>query len=254
MVETTSQSASLNFNWRALLRLVAIAGLIVLVVTAIVLDDLLAAVLAAVVLLGLALLRFRSRWFGVALLGLLFTDITVWTLSGAVINIMRGERFVAIIIPSALATISLAGVISAVAVVIHRRSPSAGEKWAPRIGSGAALLFVLFIAASFFVRREGEPVVRPADISLEAENMAFSSEELVANAGEITVHLDNHDLWWHTFTIDELGVDLQVPMGANQQLTFHAPPGTYRYYCDIPGHDDIGMHGKLVVKEAGQGQ
>ena len=254
MVETTSQLASLNFNWRALLRLVAVAYLIVLVVTAIVLDDLLAAVLAAVVLLGMALLRFRSGWFGVALLGLVFAEPAIWTLSGAVSNILRGERFVAIIIPSALAILSLAGVIAAGAVVIRRRDPSAGEKWASMTGFGAAMLFVLFIAASFFVRREGEPVVQPADISLEAENMAFSSEELVANAGEITVHLDNHDLWWHTFTIDALGVDLQVPMGATQQITFHAPPGTYRYYCDIPGHEDIGMHGKLVVKEAGQGQ
>src|SRR5574341_1167163 len=128
MVETTSQSASLNFNWRALLRLLAIADLIVLVVTAIVLDDLLAAVLAAIILLGLALLRFRSRWFGVVLLGLVFTDITVWTLSGAVINIMRGERFEAIIIPSALATISLAGVIAAGAVVIQIGRASCRER------------------------------------------------------------------------------------------------------------------------------
>src|SRR3990172_6716244 len=106
MVETTSQLASLNFNWRASLRLVAIAYLIVLVVTTIVLDDLLAAVMAAVVLLGLALLRFRSRWFGVALLCLVFAEPLIWTLSGAVSNILGGERFVAIIIPSALATLS----------------------------------------------------------------------------------------------------------------------------------------------------
>lgn len=201
MVETTSQSAWLSFSWQTLLRLVAIAYLIVLVVTAIVLDDLLAAILAAVVLLGLALLRFRSGWFGVALLGLVFAEPLIWTLSGAVSNILRGERFVAIIIPTALATLSLTGVIAAGAVVIRRRDPSAGGKWASIIGFGAAILFVLFIAASFFVRHEGQPVVQPTGISLEAENMDFSSEELVANTGEITVHLDNHDLWCHTFTV-----------------------------------------------------
>ena len=253
MVEATSQSASQNINWRALLRLLAIADLIVLFVTAIVLDDLLAAVLAAIILLGLALLRFRSIWFGVALLGLVFTDIAVWTLSGAVINIMRGERFVAIIIPSALATISLAGVIAAGAVVIHRRSPSAGEKWAPKIGIGAAILFVLLVIASFFVRREGQQAVQPAGILLATENMGFSSTELVAKSGEITIHLDNHDLWWHTFTIDELGINLLVPMGANEQVTFIAPPGTYRFYCGIPGHVDAGMQGTLIITEAGQG-
>ncbi len=254
MVETTSLSASQNLNWRALLRLLAIADLIVLVVTAIVLDDLLAAILAAIILLGLALLRFRSRWFGVVLLGLVFTDIAVWTLSGAVINILRGERFVAIIIPSALATISLAGVIAVGAVVIHRRSPSAGEKWAPKIGIGAAILFVLLIIASSFVRREEQQAVQPTGILLATENMGFSSTELVAKTGEITIQLDNHDLWWHTFTIDELGINLQVPMGANQQVTFKAPPGTYRFYCGIPGHVDAGMQGTLIVTGTGQGE
>jgi plastocyanin len=242
----------MNFNWRALLRLAAVAYLIALVLTAIVLDDLLAAVLAAFVLIGLALLRFRSGWFGVALLGLVFAEPLIWTLSGAVSNILRGERFVAIIIPSALAALSLAGVIAAVAVVVRRRDPYAGEKWASMTAFGAASLFVLFIAASFFFRREGKPVVQPTDILLDAENMAFSHKELVANTRDITIHLDNHDLWWHTFTIDELGIDLQVPMGANQQITFNAPPGTYRYYCNVPGHEDIGMHGTLTVKEAGQ--
>ena len=251
MGETTARSASQNMNWRALLRLMAIANLIVLFVTAIVLDDLLAAVLAVIILLGLVLLHFRSRWFGVALLGLIFTDIAIWTLSGAVINIMRGERFVAILIPSALATISLAGVIAAGAVVIHRRSPSAGEKWAPKIGIGAAVLFVLLVIASFFVHPEGQQVIQPTGILLATENMAFSSTELVAGPGEITIHLDNHDLWWHTFTIDELGINLQVPMGANELVTFEAPPGAFRFYCDIPGHVDAGMQGTLVVSGTG---
>ena len=43
-------------------------------------------------------------------------------------------------------------------------------------------------------------------------------------------------------------------MGANQQVSFNAPPGAYRFYCNIPGHEAAGMHGTLIVTEAGQGQ
>lgn len=63
----------------------------------------------------------------------------------------------------------------------------------------------------------------------------------------VTLNLSNRDLWWHTFTIDELGVDLKVPMGAEREVTFSAPAGTYKYYCSIPGHDAI-MHGTLSIK------
>jgi uncharacterized cupredoxin-like copper-binding protein len=53
----------------------------------------------------------------------------------------------------------------------------------------------------------------------------------------------------HTFTIDELGVDLNVPMGAERSVTFNAPAGEYRFYCGIPGHETIGMYGILTVAE-----
>jgi uncharacterized cupredoxin-like copper-binding protein len=60
--------------------------------------------------------------------------------------------------------------------------------------------------------------------------------------------LDNHDLFWHTFTSDELGVDLKVPMSASQQIQFTAGPGVYHFHCTIPGHDLLGMTGTLTVQ------
>ena len=48
----------------------------------------------------------------------------------------------------------------------------------------------------------------------------------------------------HTFTIDELGVDLSIPPESGQRVSFTAAPGTYRFYCrpHAPG-----MEGVLVV-------
>jgi hypothetical protein len=34
-----------------------------------------------------------------------------------------------------------------------------------------------------------------------------------------------YDLFWHTFTIDELDVDLEAPLGGTREATFTAPPG-----------------------------
>jgi plastocyanin len=64
----------------------------------------------------------------------------------------------------------------------------------------------------------------------------------------VVVQLENHDLFWHTFTIPELDVDMKVPVQATQQVTFQAPAGTYRFLCTIPGHEMLGMEGTLTVQ------
>jgi uncharacterized cupredoxin-like copper-binding protein len=31
-------------------------------------------------------------------------------------------------------------------------------------------------------------------------------------------------------------------------VTINAKPGTYQFYCSIPGHKDLGMIGTLIVQ------
>jgi hypothetical protein len=73
-----------------------------------------------------------------------------------------------------------------------------------------------------------------------AENVAFSDSDLSIAAGVVTVSLSNKDLFWHTFTIESLGVHLAVPVGATRSATFAVEPGTYHFECRIPGHVDAG--------------
>jgi plastocyanin len=49
----------------------------------------------------------------------------------------------------------------------------------------------------------------------------------------------------HTFTIDELGVDLSIPPNSEQRVTFDAPAGSYEFECrpHTPG-----MTGTLTVR------
>lgn len=84
-------------------------------------------------------------------------------------------------------------------------------------------------------------------ILLKSHNMAYSATRLEVQPGEHTITLDNADFVPHTFTIDALGINLSVPARGEDQLTYILPPGTYTFYCDIPGHPEAGMVGELVV-------
>ncbi|MFN8487238.1 MAG: cupredoxin domain-containing protein [Caldilineaceae bacterium] len=249
--QMTQSKRAAPFTWRTLLYMAAGADLLVLVAMGVTLRDRLPLGLALFVALGLALLNFRGGWLGVIGLGLLFTDTTVWTLSAAVMNVLHGEELLRIFLPAALAAISSAGAIAAVGGLVRRRQPLAGSTAAQFVGLGALFFFVLVVGAGV-VRTEAQTEIQPAvqttKLELRTENMAFSTTELTAKAGQITLVVDNRDLWWHTLTIDALGVNLNVPSSAKQTITFTAKPGVYVYYCAIPGHKMSGMEGKLIVR------
>lgn len=53
----------------------------------------------------------------------------------------------------------------------------------------------------------------------------------------------------HTFTVDELGINVPIPAGktVTQEITVNKT-GTYSFYCAVPGHRQAGMQGSLEVK------
>ena len=86
-----------------------------------------------------------------------------------------------------------------------------------------------------------------ADLVVSVKNTKYSTTHLKGANGELAIRMTNHDLFWHTMTIDGLGVDMHVPVGATRRVHFRARAGRYEYYCRIPGHKSAGMHGTLVV-------
>jgi uncharacterized cupredoxin-like copper-binding protein len=248
LVGPAPKTTASAFTWRTLLYSAAICEIAVLVVMGILQRDRLPLGLAVVAALGLALLNYRSGLWGALVLGLLFADIAFWTLGATVANVVYGEEFVRLLFPAALAGISAAGLVAAVVVAVWRKNPAAGGEAAWIAGLIAGGLFLLAIGVGF-VTAGNQPAVAPANvIRISTENMAFSTAELVTDNGEMSVIVNNPDLWWHTFTIDALGVDLRLPSGGRRQVTFSAEPGVYEFYCAIPGHDVLGMRGTLVVR------
>lgn len=67
------------------------------------------------------------------------------------------------------------------------------------------------------------------------------------NEGPVEINLDNPDAMGHDLTIDELDAQIVVDPNGKASGTFDAKPGTYVFYCSIPGHREAGMEGKLIV-------
>jgi nitrite reductase (NO-forming) len=84
-------------------------------------------------------------------------------------------------------------------------------------------------------------------IEIDAAITGFTPDEIEATEGEVSVAIENLDTFDHDFTIDELDVQILLGPSASVDGTFPAAPGTYAFYCSIPGHREAGMEGTLTV-------
>jgi len=116
----------------------------------------------------------------------------------------------------------------------------------PQVALAAFLLAV--IAAVAQQRGEATATPQSGDLLVGIHNVAFEPKTLLANSGAITFAVHNKDLFWHTFTIDALHINVDTPIGGRRRITATIAPGTYEYYCRVPGHRAAGMHGTLTVR------
>ena len=85
-------------------------------------------------------------------------------------------------------------------------------------------------------------VVTSFDIYFEPKEVAIPADT------DVTFDLPNDGAAPHNFSIDELGIDVDIAPGETAQTVINAPPGSYEYDCNIPGHREAGMVGTLVVE------
>jgi len=116
---------------------------------------------------------------------------------------------------------------------------------------------------------------KPQEVTLTATNMTFSSSSFEVTAGvSVILTLVNQDALEHDFSILEIPVEsvsepdavsaehqmemgeaaadpvLHVAVQPNEtnQLTFTpTKPGTYEFYCTVPGHKEAGMVGTMTL-------
>jgi plastocyanin len=235
-------------GWRRLTVVAALANALVLFGYGLTRGDREALGLALILLVGIGLLRVGTGLLGLLVLAALFLDIEFWMFPAANGNATYRVGPVDVLVPAALVAFSLAGFVGAVAGLVHLRDPAAGRGTAAPTG----VLAVVFIFASLglvWAMTDAAPQVAPAGaLEVETVNIAFVPDSLRASSGDVRVAVRNRDLFWHTFTIDALGVDVTAPVGRLGLATFQARPGTYSYYCRIPTHATLGMRGTITVR------
>jgi plastocyanin len=235
-------------GWRRLAVVAALADILVLLGYGATRGDREALALAVVMLVGLGLLRVGSGLLGLLVLAALFVNIEFWMFPAANGNATYRVGLVDLLVPGALVGFSLAGFLGAVGGIVHLRNPAAGRGAAGPTG----VLAVVFVVASLglvWLMTDAAPEVAPEGaVEVQTVNIAYVPKTLQASGGKVTVAVRNRDLFWHTFTIDRLGVDIRAPVGRLRSATFEARPGTYSFYCRLPTHASLGMRGTLVVR------
>lgn len=78
--------------------------------------------------------------------------------------------------------------------------------------------------------------------------LAYDKSSLEASTGEVTIMLTNDSSVEHDVRIEELDVGTDVITEGTDSVTFTAEPGTYTFFCSVPGHREAGMEGTLAVE------
>lgn len=134
--------------------------------------------------------------------------------------------------------------LATIATVPAWRERAAGPSGsrAPDVLTAAAGALVIVLGAFGIVSnaRWESPAAMAGDLTVQARDFEFAATELAASPGEVTVHVEITGVALHSFTINELGVDVFVPAGRSARVTFAAQPGTYRLHCSPHAADMAG--------------
>lgn len=89
-----------------------------------------------------------------------------------------------------------------------------------------------------------------ADVSVTGTDaLKFEPTQLAVEAGTVAIELVSGERVPHNVVIEEAG-DTEVVLadqGQTEVGTIDLEPGTYTFYCGIPGHRTAGMEGILTV-------
>ena len=81
--------------------------------------------------------------------------------------------------------------------------------------------------------------------------LAFTASKATAPAGALEFDMDNEASVPHNIAVKGSGTDKKGPVvgqGGVSKFSVTLKPGSYTFYCSVPGHEAGGMKGELTVK------
>ena len=97
------------------------------------------------------------------------------------------------------------------------------------------------------------PVAPAGTVKLAADpsgGLSYDTKQLSAKAGRVTIAFTNAASLEHNVTIAQGATQLGATptfSGGTRTLMLNLKPGTYTFYCSVPGHRQSGMEGTLHV-------
>ena len=169
--------------------------------------------------------------------------LAVWAVLVALLGMRgfprnRGGERAAIAITVVLFVGAVGSAIADTTKVGERKGPEEAGHEAPAGGAAPA-----------------QPGAKASTLTLSADPggaLKFDKTSLDAPAGPVTIVMTNPSPVSHDVSLRGPGVDehgKQVADGGKS--TVEAPdlkPGSYEFYCSVPGHEQAGMKGTLTVK------
>lgn len=236
-----------GLGWRRLQAIAAFGAIASLLVPMLIegsFEGFFVAMIAPFVIGLLLLLRWRrvgAIWLGVVSLAELLTSAPF--LGEALIHPESMTDFLPLVV------FTLSTLIASVAAIpAFRRGvrPDSRSRSAVVTAALAGLILVVTATVSVVAASGVDSAQAQAgDIRMTTKDFVFDPTRITATGGSVAVVVTNDDTTRHTFTIDELGVDLNLPPNSTQRVAFAADAGTYRFYCRPHAPD---MAGDLVVE------
>jgi len=172
--------------------------------------------------------------------------LVAWAVFVSAIGI-RSERFPSSARQGRLLTAGTAALVAfavAMAVATAKTPPGAPRYESDVVTNGVAPQVTPVNAA---------PTNGPLQLSANPQGqLAYDTTTLSAGSSQVTIDFTNHSPLGHNVTIaNAKGTVLgHTPTftGGTKVLTLDLPPGTYTFYCSVPGHEMAGMKGTLTVR------
>jgi plastocyanin len=94
-----------------------------------------------------------------------------------------------------------------------------------------------------------------ASIAIETDpsgELAYTTKSVTAKAGDDTVDFTNSQELSHDVAIEDSSGKIvgktELVASGSASTAVKLKPGTYHYFCTVPGHREAGMEGTLTVK------
>lgn len=89
------------------------------------------------------------------------------------------------------------------------------------------------------------------ELAAEESAIAYDTTELSSKSGKVTIEFENPSAIEHDVAIEGNGKQIavsEIVKEGSTSVTANLAPGTYTFFCTIPGHRQAGMEGTLTVK------